>query len=250
MRATAFTRRIASAMLLSGSIGSGALAGPPYSVDDPGTVDYHRLFLYTAYIRSWQGGTVSDTFPQLALAYGLQPNLELSAGIAGFTSNVPASLPLAPLADPALAVKWRFQEETRRSPALAAGYQPTLITVDTGLGSGFITHSLWLTASHAAGRGLLWGNVGVTLYPRPTLDPSVYYGLAWDYPHSKRLRVGVQVYGNTAARPAGIDRDLAWGIGATDAVSPTATLLLQVGRSLRGHSDLNLYAGLLVRLSR
>jgi hypothetical protein len=227
-----------------------ALAGPPYTVDDPGTLDHRGLFLYAAYIGSWLRGGISDTFPNLTLAYGLKPNLEISGGVSGFTSNVPASVPLAPLADPALAVKWRFREEERRSPALAVGYQVTLVTVDAGIGSGFVIHSVWLTGSLTIGRGQFWGNVGVNLYPRPALAGSVYSGLAYDAPVCRRLRLGAQLYGATALSRAGVPAELAWGAGATYSLFRNTELLLQAGRSLRGTHHLNLYAGVLTRLNR
>jgi len=241
---------ICGGLILALCAGTPAQAGPPYTVDDPGTLDHRGLFLYTSYIGSWQNGTVSDVLPQLVLGYGLRPDLEFAAGVSGFTSNVPGAVAFAPLGDPALAVKWRFQEETLGSPALAVGYQATVITVDAGLGSGFLTHSLWLTGSRTVGKGLLWGNLGVNVYPRPHLDESAYYGLAYDYPLGRRLRVGAELHGNAAAPASGVTGDLTWGIGATYALSSRNTLLLQAGRSFQGTSDFNLYAGILMRLNR
>lgn len=227
-----------------------ALAGPPYTADDPGTLAHRGLFLYAAYTGNWQDGTAWETFPQLVHAYGLWPNLELSAGISGFTFHVPAAVPFAPLTDPVLAAKWRFQEGSRTAPALAVGYQATFVTVDAGFGSGFVTHSLWLTGSRSIGRGLLWGNLGVNLHPQPALAGSAYYGLAYDYPVRGRLRFGAQLYGNAAASRSGVPAELAWGAGATYNLFRDTDLLLQAGRSLRGTHDLNLYAGVLTRLNR
>jgi hypothetical protein len=126
----------------------------------------------------------------------------------------------------------------------------SFVTEDTGLGTGFATHSLWLTAGKSVGRWALWGNAGFNLYPRPDWEGSFYYGLAGDYPVTPRLRLGAQLYGNTAATGAGVVEDLAWGVGATYSLTPMASLLLEGGASLMGNSDLNVYAGVLIVFGR
>jgi hypothetical protein len=225
-------------------------AGPPYNVDDPGTTAYRHVGVYITYLAGTSGGVTTATFPNLAVAYGLRPNVEISLGASGYTSNVPLPAPLPWVTNPALAAKWRFQEEKDRVPQVTAGYQVTFVTQDSGLGTGFATHALWLTTGKTVGRWALWANAGLDLYKHPDRDESVFYGLAGDYPVNSRLRLGMQLYGNTAATGAGVAKDLAWGVGATYGLTPKTTLLLQGGASLMGSSDLNLYAGVLIEFGR
>ncbi|MCS6776120.1 MAG: hypothetical protein NZ557_06220, partial [Chthonomonadaceae bacterium] len=138
---------------------SSASAGPPYLVDDPGTLDHRRLFLYVAEIGSLLEGTYTHTAPNLVLGYGIRPDLEVTFGLSGYASNTPA-IALDRMNNPALALKWRFREEGRRTPALAFAYQVTLVTLDQGFGRGHSVHTLYLTGSKSLGKGLLWTNVG------------------------------------------------------------------------------------------
>jgi hypothetical protein len=227
---------------------SSAWAGPPYLVDDPGTLDYRRLFLYVAEIGALSQGTYTHSAPNFVLGYGVRPNLEISLGISGYTSNTP-SIALDNYQNPAIAIKWRFREEERGWPALALAYQATLITQDQGFGRNYGVHNLYLTGSWTLGKGLLWGNAGLNILPYPNLSASVLYGVAYDYPLGNLWRVGAQLYGNTALNASGIPLELAWGVGATYVLNSYSTLLFQIGPSLAGNSDLNVYAGVLWRLS-
>lgn len=103
-----------------------AWAGPPYSVDDAGTLDYRCLFLYVAEIGSLSQGGYTHPSPNLVLGYGIKLNLEASFGMSGYTSNTPSiALDITnSYNNPALALKWRFREEGRHTPAFA--YQATL----------------------------------------------------------------------------------------------------------------------------
>jgi hypothetical protein len=63
------------------------------------------------------------------------------------------------------------------------------------------------------------------------------------YQAAEWLVVGLQGYGNTPAAP-GAKSELAYGVGAEATVATDRVLLLQVGRSTQGFSDLNLYVGM------
>jgi hypothetical protein len=192
----------------------------------------------------------TQVFPNLALAYGATPNLEISAGVSGSTSNVPVPQPLLRFNNPAVAAKWRYQEQTNRVPALALGYQATLNTQDTGFGRGYSSHSLWVTASRATGRGVLWGNVGANVSPRPGTVGNAFYGVVYDYGIDSRWRIGAQVYGNTSSAKQGVPEEIAPGFGVTYAFSARDTFLFQAGRSHKRNADLTVYAGILTHVGK
>lgn len=225
---------------------SPANAGPPYLVDDPGTLDHRRLFLYVAEIGSLLEGTYTHTAPNLVLGYGIRPDLEVTFGLSGYASNTPA-IALDRMNNPALALKWRFREEGRRTPALALAYQVTLITLDQGFGRGHSIHTLYLTGSKSLGKGLLWANAGGNVVSKS--GAGWLYGVACDYPLGRRWRIGAQWYGNSALTGNGVPEEHAWGVGATCVLNDYWTLLLQVGRSMKGNGGLITFAGVLIRLT-
>ncbi len=228
-----------------GCLGMPVLAGPPFNVDDPGTVELHHYQLTAAYISSQSSAGEQQAFPNLSLGYGLTNNIELDLGL-GANSVRNTGMPrVAGFGDTTLGFKWRFQEENKRKPQLALGYQIKVPTadVDRGLGSGTVDNSFWLTGAKSYGRWVAFTNVGYNFLGGRSGENNLFYGLGLTYQLTEKLVVGAQVYGNTAAAP-GTKSELAWGVGMTYNWAPDRALLVGLGRSEQGFSDLNVYAGL------
>lgn len=244
--ARVFARRASLGAGLAALLAAGpAAAGPPFFVDDPGTMEHGHLFLYLIESGTWNHR--SQVFPNLSLAYGVTPRLEVSAGAATSPGTAVTSHPRR-FGDPFAAAKWRFQDEKGLRPALGVSYQATHITVDNGFDQDYLTHSGWVTAAHALGSGQIFAHLGGSGSPRDGA-PSVFWGAAADWPLGKRLRAGVEIYGQSGAPGAGLPRELGQGIGLTYTANRRTTLLLQVGHTHRADHEATLYFGVLLDLA-
>lgn len=235
--------RIALSLLLC-LAASPVLAGPPYNVADPSTLEVKHYSILAVYQSSQVAGSETYALPSLTLSYGLTNSVELDLGM-GLAAARSRPTPTAfGLGDTTVGFKWRFQEETRRRPQFAFGYTLKLPTADPrrGLGSGAADHSLFFTAAKSYKRWMTFANLGFVAPGSSLNKNNVFYGLGVTYQATERLILGAQVYGNSPAAPGARD-ELAWGVGATYNTSPDTALMLQVGRSEHGFSDLNITAG-------
>lgn len=238
--------RIIAAVLLFAGSASCVSAGPPFMVDDPATVEHNRFNLIAVYMSSQVNGSETQAFPSMTLAYGLRDNIELGVGFGYLSSRSSGAPRVNGWQDTTLYAKWRFHEETRHTPQFALGYQIKFPTADPnkGLGTGSTDHTLWLSSAKTWNRYQLFANVGHNFLGNGTLGTNNwFYGVGLTYQATETLIVGGQLYGNALNAPGGSE-ELAWGFGLTYNYSPNKALLLQIGRSERGNSDLNVYAGI------
>lgn len=232
-------------IMLLGTMTLPSLAGPPYNVDNPSTTELKHFDLLLGYSSSQNADGESQTFPGISLSYGLKDNLELGLDF-GLTSNRGAGAArLAGFGDMTPAIRWRFQEETKHRPQLLLGYALKIPTADRarGLGTGAVDHTLWLSAGKSYKRWQVYGNLGYVLPGSHEASSNLFYGMVVTYQLTETLQFGGQVYGNSPAAP-GTNDELAWGFGLSYNYSPDKTLMFQVGKSERGYSDLNVFAGI------
>lgn len=235
---SAFCRGLLVALSLTAA--GPALCGPPFNVDDPGTAgaDRYNLFLNWASNRCPEGHTYMNS--GMSLAYGVRPNVEIGVA-AGRASVLGQNEDRSGWGDTSVCVKWRFQEEDRRRPQWAAVYQVSLPT-GGDLGTDCTVHSAYLTGAKEIGPGTLLGNIGGSHYRGARRENSLLYGLAYPVAVNGKVSLGPQVYGYSATETGG-PAELAWGVGGTYQATGNQTVLLQLGRSTRGNSDINLYVG-------
>lgn len=221
-----------------------ALAGPPYNVDDPGTAEYRHIEENTAYTTSRTPDARSDQ-SSTEINYGYSKNIQLTLGSGMSSQRLTGARPVSGMGDTGAEVKWRFREEDAKNPGLSLHYFlkiPTAGAAD-GLGSGKFDHALLMAAGKQVGRLYAFGDVGGSLPGAPDERNNLVLGGAVSYQLTAAMTVGGQVYGNTSAA-VGEKGNLSWGLTATRDVLPGKTLMLQVGRSTQGPSNLNVYAGL------
>jgi hypothetical protein len=236
-------RTVASILALMG-VAVCAWAGPPYNVDDPGTTEHKHFNLEVSYSSSQVKGSEEQAFPSLSLAYGLYNNVEVGVGFSGISVRNAGAGRLGGFGDISFGGKWRFLEETKSRPQLALGYGLKIPTasVRRGLGSGRTDHSLWISGAKSFGRAMLFTNVGYNFQGASDEKNNLFYGVGLEYQVTEQLLLGAQFYGNTSGAP-GERGELAWGGGLTYNFAPNRSFLLQLGRSERGFSDLNVFAG-------
>lgn len=220
-------------------------AGPPYNIDDPGTAERHKFNLFTAYVSSQNSAGEQQNIPNIILGYGYTRNIELDLTLGLATVRNSGSPRVGGYGDTMPMIKWRFQEETKNRPQLSVAYQIKVPTADVnrGLGSGTVDNSIWFAGAKSYGRWVAFSNVGYNFLGGRDGENNLFAGFGLTYQLTDKLIVGAQVYGNTASAP-GARGELAWGGGLTYNFAPDRSLLLALGRSEEGFSDLNVYAGL------
>lgn len=215
-----------------------AWAGPPYNVDDPGTASAGHVQLYLPF--EFNSSTGVQEF-NVGLSYGLSERTELDWGTPEIKADDGANCSSG-MGDTTLTAKHRFFQSGTHSAAWV--YQLSIPTGNArrGLGNGYYSQTLYLTAATQIGRGTLWGNAGATTPCTASTGTTLFYGAAYELPVSSKTSLGLQLYGNSATgeTPA----SLAWGIGARHAISPSASLLLSASQNLRNGPSFMFYGGI------
>ena len=221
-----------------------ALAGPPYNVEDAQTTEPNHIELNIGMCSNQACGSETQAVPNLDLGYGYTNNLAFALNLGGVSARTSGARRAVGFGDIETGVKWRFREETRRLPQFALEYGLKIPTASRscGLGTGNFDHTLLLTASKSFGRSTFFGNIGGNFLGDCNSHNNLLYGLAYTVQLTEHLNIGAELYGNTSAASGERD-ELAWGVGATYNFAPDRVLLLKVGRSVQGFSDLNIYAG-------
>lgn len=168
-------------------------------------------------------GTTQNIFAG-ALRYGITPRLDVRWGSTSFiaqTGNPSAK----GIGDQWLGARFRFREQTRRTPAFALMYNIKLPTAsaDKALGSGYVDHAFLFIASKDIGRYHLDFNTVGTLAGSSTgHDGAAQFGLALWRPVNGKLAFVLESYGG--AQPATSNRLGTAVAGATYNLTPRLVL--------------------------
>ncbi len=230
-------------LTLTLSKAANAFAGPPWNVDDPGTTPSEHIIAYFSYFSSRLGRNRIESLPSLGVTYGLSQRTEVGFGLGALTASTANGGTDYGFGDTAISFKHRFVDSSGFQIAVA--YQSTFPTgaASKGLGSGSIDQGVWLTAGRQFGNFQLVANGGMNVFGSGTRRNSPLYGVVGLCQVSPKTQVGIQLYGD-GPKTTGDHGELAYGVGATHDLSPGRQLQAQIGRSLRGKSDLNLYIGM------
>jgi hypothetical protein len=218
-----------------------------FVVDDPGTSEAKKFYLLSM-VMSSGNRTVGDSqqFLNSQLGYGINDKLEISLLLTALNSVRAAGTPrVSGIGDSGAWIKWRFQDETDRIPSIAVVYQPKFPSASKGLGlgSGSLDHNLWVDAAKTFGRFYTTISGGVTIPGTFALQRSALYGFGVQYQSTSKLFFQGEVYGYERPGP-GMSQEFAWNIGMSYNFLPDRSLMLAVGKSQMGYSDLNIFAGL------
>jgi hypothetical protein len=143
-----------------------ALAGPPFQTDDPQPIDYKHFEFYT--FGSLDGTAIANGIsgPAFELNWGALPNLHLHI-IAPLAGVVPGdSTPKAyGLGDIELGIKYRFIQETKKTPMVGTFvmFEMPSGSASKGLGVGKTWYKVPLWAQKSWGPWTTYGGGGETL---------------------------------------------------------------------------------------
>jgi len=224
-------------------LGEPALAGPPFAVDDPGTVEAWHATLLVRYELVHSDGVDTHSIPAATLTLGLPARLEFAIDGALLNSEVAEARDVG-FGDPAMTFKWRFLEQDGAVPSLALAYALRLPTGDEGLTADASVHSPYLTISWQLDKQWqLFSDVGTNSRDRGAEDPQFFAGAALGYQATGSWLIGPDLLGHTHVR-RGQRSDLSAGLATQLDLSDSWSMLARVGGSLLGREDLNVSAGL------
>ena len=114
-----------------------AFAGPPYLTDDPDPVPYHHREFYTIFASDKTAASNSYIGPAIELNNGVAPNT-LAHLIIPYAYSAQDRVSFSGMGDIEMGIKFRFQPETRRMPAIGVFPLMEISTGDVakGLGNG------------------------------------------------------------------------------------------------------------------
>jgi hypothetical protein len=225
-----------------------ASADPYFVVDDPGTPEAHHyeVDLVTATSQTISG---EQQNPLIDATYGYNDNFAIAVTTGALTVRNSGMKRITGCGDSSFEEVWRFAEETKNAPQLAIHNATKIPTApsDNGLGSGKFDDSLDITFGKSFGKAALYGDAGYTWLGGQGVTNNTFYGLKLNYQATDKIVAGFEVFGNTSPAP-GTNPEFAYNIGLSYDLTPDRSLLLTIGRSTEGYSDLSVMVGLQLEL--
>jgi hypothetical protein len=232
-----------TALLTLGSVP--ALAGPPFTTDDPEPTPYRNFEIYIAsdYARSADG--VEVTIPHFEFNYGLLPNVQVNFTLPLAGAKQPPGAMLFGYGDTEFGVKVRMIRETDHFPQIS--FAPTIVLptgdANRNLGAGHTQTLLPLWAEKGFGKYTVFGGGG--LWQNPGLGNKNYViggvGVLRDMSHGWTL--GTEIFGQSTDTVGGTS-SVGYNFGAIRQYDEHHELLFSLGRSLHGSNTFAAYAAL------
>lgn len=219
-----------------------ALAGPPYTTDDPEPVDYQHWEVYFASQLAHDSGGWSGTAPHVEINYGVVPDVQLHL-IAPAAVVGPAHGPTQyGYGDTELGTKVRFVQESTWRPQIGSFPLVEIPTGDhrRGLGSGHVQAFLPVWLQKSVGPWTTYGGGGYWLNPG---NGNRNWGfLGWQVQRQIRsdLSVGAEVFHETPQENHG-EPETRFDIGLVFDFGETHHLLCSAGRGLQGPNEVQIY---------
>jgi hypothetical protein len=205
--------------------------GPPLITDDPGTPGNHHWEINVAYTQEqYSFGTVHE-LPHLDLNYGYGDNVQLKLEGPLTIFNGPGDS-FSTLGYTDWGVKWRFQDDTKRHPAISTYPQITFVGNSALTRNGAIDPGidfyLPLEVMKSFGNLLLDGEAGVLF--RQFSDTQFSEGVCMEYDATKSLALLGEIHDVTSTQI--VQDELVWNLGFHQDFSKNETLLFSAGRGM------------------
>jgi len=214
-----------------------ALAGPPFTTDDPEPVEYRHWELYLASEAFGTGGVGSDgTLPHVEVNYGAVPDLQLHALIPLAWARAEGTPFQYGPGDVELGAKFRFVHEDGWVPQIGTFPLLELPTGSAarGLGAGHVEVLVPLWLQKSFGPWTTYGGGGYWI-GNPGPGGSWYVGWQAQYQFGGWLAVGAEVYHGMAGQD-GAPTDTRFNLGLVADLSELQHLLFSAGHAFTGPS--------------
>jgi hypothetical protein len=217
--------------------------GPPFVVDDPGTVEQGKGTLLLRYELVRERSQNTHALPAVTLTLGLPAKLELALDAAYLRSGADGT-PEEGIRDPTIGIKWRFMDQDGAVPAVAVAYTLSIPAGRHGLSADTTIHAPSLTLGWQFDqRWHLFGAIGAVVPESGLQRDQFFAGVGVGYQATESWLIGVDLSGITRA---GADQrsDLSVGLAAQVDLSDSWTLMGRVGRSVSGSQDIVVFIGI------
>jgi hypothetical protein len=218
-----------------------ALAGPPYTTDDPEPVAYRHWELYLASQTQHDRDGWTGTAPHVEINYGAIHDVQIHLIAPLAYSRPDEGTPTWGIGDTELGVKIRFVEEQEWVPQI--GTFP-LLEVPTGsrgrgLGNGTAQLFLPLWIQKSFGAWTTYGGAGFFIDAGQADRHSFHVGWQVQRTLFEGFTVGAEIFHQTPSDP-GTERDTRFNVGAVVDLGDVHHLLFSAGRGFAGP---NLFQG-------
>jgi hypothetical protein len=220
-------------------------AGPPFGTDDPETVIFKHWEYYISSINMYQSGVWSGTLPHFELNYGLVPNVQVHLELPmnydyarqrGFNYGY---------ANTELGIKYRFIQETGRSPQIGTFpiiEIPTIRNNEFNNRKAKIMLPLWVQKSW--GKLTTYGGAGYWINPGTNNKNWIFSGWEIQYDISTTLTLGGEVYYHSADAENN-KSETGFNLGGFVNFTEKFHLIFSIGHSLTNDRLFNSYIGVL-----
>ena len=219
-------------------------AGPPFITDDPAPVDFRHWEMYVSSIYQHNLDGSFGTLPHVEINTGAAPNLQLHIILPAAFSTMSGGPTQYGLGDTELGAKYRFVQESKRTPMV--GIFPLLEVptgnADRGLGTGHLVTFLPVWISKSWGSWTTYGGGG--LWINPGAGNRNYGQIGWllEKDLNKHLTLGGELFYLTSSA-AGVRDQLNFNFGGQYNFDDGHHLLFSAGRSISGDNNLMTYVG-------
>ena len=219
-------------------------AGPPYDTDDPEPVDFRHWELYCSSIGSIVNGASMGTAPHIEVNYGVAPNVQLHAIAPLSFYTTQGGKTNYGYGDTEFGIKFRFVNKDTGN--FQIGIFP-LVEAPSGnagenLGNGKPQIYLPLWIQKKIGKWTTYGGGGYWINPGTGNKNYGFAGWQAQYQFVKSVSIGGEAYCLTASQVGG-KGDFRFRLGSIIDFSDNHHLLLSIGRSIVGATNLQWYLG-------
>jgi hypothetical protein len=219
-------------------------AGAPFATDDPEPPTTGGWEINVPFILERTPGTTDMDAPLFDLNYGL-PGIQLKLAAPVKIVQEDSSGTVAGIGDTLIGVKWRFFNSKKSQLELAISPQLLVPSGDhaRGLGEGGTAFALPLAAQKTWDKWTLYGNVGFWWRTGAETRNYFYASAVLEREISKRLTLGVELFGNPPTEPGG-GSDVGFNVGGSWKLRKHVNVLFTAGRDIVGDKTALAYIGL------
>jgi len=249
-RSPRFARAVRCAVVLAAlAAGRSALAGPPYTTDDPEPVPLHGWELYLSATRVVEASDRSGDAPHVEVNYGAAPGLQLHAMVPLAFARPAGGPTTFGLGDVEVGAKLRFVEESDRRPQVGVFPLVELPTGDAGrgLGAGHVRAFLPVWLQKGLGRWTTYGGGGYWLNPGAGNRDFWFAGWQAQYALTRAFAPGAELFWQSPSAPGRSD-ELHFNAGFVLDVGESHHVLLSAGRAIHGCDCAHAYVSYLLTL--
>jgi len=219
-----------------------AQAGPPFLTDDPETVPHGHWELYVASRLSHESSGTTATLPEIEINHGIIENLQLHA-IFPLVLNAPDGGDSEyGYGDTELGFKFRFLQESEKSP-MAAIFPLAQIPTgdeDRGLGNGKAQFFIPVWLQKSFGEWTTYGGAGYAINNAPGAKDHWFFGWELQRKLSEKLTLGGEIFHATADEE-GANPHTGFNVGGVFNFNENHHLLFSAGRDFEGDTHFASY---------